>query len=102
MEKLEVFFQNQTIPENDNEFMELAEEDLEIFGQLDFLVQQGPQIAILASTFCLFVCFSFLQNFFSQERLLLQLFFNIKVSKLGHIFIASGLAGHNVSYPSDS
>jgi len=48
LEKLEVFFQNQTIPEDDDEFMELADEDLEIFGQLDFLVQQGPQMAILA------------------------------------------------------
>jgi hypothetical protein len=56
LEKLKVFFENQIAPENDENFMDLlAEEDLEIFGQLDFLVQQGPQTAILASMRFLFV-----------------------------------------------
>jgi len=43
-EALQPFFEAQDQDADDT----LEEDDLEIFGQLDFLVQQGPQIAILA------------------------------------------------------
>lgn len=46
--EMQKFFENQPKDPENEDFEELGEEDLEIFGQLDFLVQQGPQSAILA------------------------------------------------------